>query len=151
MEDAERSLLDDAHEIVAHLRTLRRVVLRTAADIGRSGLTGPQISVEMLLVVNGPMTVGDLSRDLSLSHSTVSGIVDRLEARGLVQRTSDQADRRYTRISVTPTVERYVHDLAQGPASRLVDALRAATPEERRKVREGLALLRHLLDARAAG
>jgi len=52
VDPAEQSLLEDAQEIVANLRTLRRLVLRTAADIGRSGLTGPQISVQMALVVN---------------------------------------------------------------------------------------------------
>jgi DNA-binding MarR family transcriptional regulator len=148
MDAQDRGLLADAQEIVAHLRTLRRDVLRTAADIGRSGLTGPQISVQALLVVNGPMTIGDLGRDLGLSHSTVSGIVDRLEARGLVQRAADPADRRYTRISVTPLVERYVQHLGEAPAARLVAALRAATPGERRQVMEGLALLRRLLDER---
>ncbi|HYW22591.1 MAG TPA: MarR family transcriptional regulator [Terriglobales bacterium] len=151
LDEAERNLRADAQEIVANLRTLRRLVLRTAADIGRSGLTGPQISVQMLLVVNGPMTVGDLGRDLGLCHSTVSGIVDRLEARGLVQRTPDPADRRCTRIANSPAVQRYVQDLAdspEAPASRLVEALRGATPQERRKVTEGLSLLRQLLDRR---
>jgi DNA-binding MarR family transcriptional regulator len=147
-EQEEGRLVEDAREIVAHLRTLRRDVLRTAADIGRSGLTGPQISVQALLVVSGPMTVGELSRDLGLSHSTVSGIVDRLEARGLVQRAADPADRRYTRIAVTPAVEQYVQQLSTGPTARLVEALRAATPEERQQIRQGLSLLRRLLDAK---
>ena len=147
MDEQERRLVEDAQEIVAHLRTLRRDVLRTAADIGRSGLTGPQISVQALLVVNGPMTVGELGRDLGLSHSTVSGIVDRLEARGLVERTADSADRRYTRIAVTRAVERYMEEITSAPTARLVTALRAATPDERQQVRQGLALLRRLLDA----
>jgi len=146
MDESERGLVEDAQEIVAQLRTLRRDVLRAAADMGRSGLTGPQISVQALLVVNGPMTVGELGRDLGLSHSTVSGIVDRLEDRGLVQRAPDPADRRYTRISVTPAVERYVQDLASAPAARLARALRTATPEDRARIREGLTLLRRLLD-----
>lgn len=146
MDAPERSLLADAQEIVAHLRTLRREVLRTAADIGRSGLTGPQVSLQAMLVVKGPMTIGDLGRDLGLSHSTVSGIVDRLVARGLVQRTPDRSDRRYTRISVTPLVEHYVQHMAEAPAARLVEALRTATPEERRRIVDGLALLRRLLD-----
>jgi len=149
MDELERELLATANEIVAHLRTLRRDVLRTAADIGRSGLTGPQISVQALLVVNGPTTLGDLSRHLGLSHSTVSGIVDRLQARGLVRRTVDPGDRRYTRVSVTEPVERYMQDVSAAPAARLVAALRAATPEERRQVRDGMALLRRLLETGA--
>jgi len=79
--------------------------------------------------------------------------VDRLEARGLVQRTADLFDRRYTRVSISPAVQRYVRGLAESPespASRLVEALRTATPEERRTVTDGLSLLRRLLDRQVA-
>jgi len=38
---------------------------------------------------------------VALSHSTVSGIVDRLQARGIVTRSTDSKDRRLTRIALT--------------------------------------------------
>ena len=102
------------------------------------------------LVMQGPTTLTELSRAMGISHSTASGIVDRLQARGLVQRTQDAADRRYTRISVTEQVRRYVEQLGEGPLGRLADALERATPQQRQTIREGLVLLRQLLD-RSAG
>jgi MarR family transcriptional regulator, organic hydroperoxide resistance regulator len=98
------------------------------------------------LVSRGPMMLTELSRTLGMSHSTASGIVDRLASRGLLQRTRDAADKRRTRIVVTDKVTRYVRELEAGPAARLATALAAATPEQRRGIANGLELLRDLLD-----
>jgi DNA-binding MarR family transcriptional regulator len=142
----EHDLRIQAQEIVAHIRALRRDLLCASADdIARSGLTGPQVSVMAHLVMNGPATVTELARELGTSHSTVSGIVDRLQGRGLVQRVQDEADRRYTRICVTEKVDRYVANLDIGPFGRLATALGHATGEQRRTIHDGLALLRELL------
>jgi DNA-binding MarR family transcriptional regulator len=97
------------------------------------------------LVSKGPSTLTDVSRTLGMNHSTASGIVDRLEARGLVRRTQDAVDRRRTRIVVTDKVTRYVHELQLGPAGRLAAALKKAPAAERRAITEGLRLLSRLL------
>jgi MarR family transcriptional regulator, organic hydroperoxide resistance regulator len=142
----DRDLRIQAQEIVAHVRALRRDLLCASADdIARSGLTGPQVSVMAYLVTKGPTTVTELSRELGIGHSTVSGIVDRLQARGLVQRVQDDADRRYTRISVTEKVDRYIENMEVGAFGRLATALGNATSEQRRTICDGLALLRQLL------
>jgi DNA-binding MarR family transcriptional regulator len=142
----ECDLRIQAQEIVAHIRALRRDLLCASADdIARSGLTGPQVSVMAHLVMNGPATVTELARELGTSHSTVSGIVDRLQVRGLLQRVQDEADRRYTRICVTEKVDRYVENLEIGPFGPLAHAMGNATGEKRRTIHDGLALLRKLL------
>jgi DNA-binding MarR family transcriptional regulator len=126
---------------------LRRDLMRNPfEDAQRSGLTGPQVIVMAYLLSHGPLTLTELSRTVGMSHSTASGIVDRLQARGLVRRTPDPADRRRTRISVTEPVTGYVRQLEEGPAGRLAVALAGASAERRRAIREGLALLRELLE-----
>jgi DNA-binding MarR family transcriptional regulator len=92
------------------------------------------------------MTLTDLSRALDMSHSTASGIVDRLASRGLVQRSPDATDKRRTRISVTDKVARYVRELEMGPSGRLATALERASPEQRRVIKKSLQLLRALLE-----
>jgi DNA-binding MarR family transcriptional regulator len=140
------ALIAEAEEILVHIRALRRDLLRNPfADAERSGLTGPQVTVMACLVSGGAMTLTELSRQLGMSHSTASGIVDRLQARGLVRRTQDAADRRRTRITVTENVTRYVHELEEGPAGRLATALERASPDQRRTIMEGLRLLREIL------
>ncbi len=146
MSRQDPALIAEAEEILAHVRALRRDLLRNPfADAERSGLTGPQVTVMACLVSRGPLTLTELSRELGMSHSTASGIVDRLEARDLVRRTPDATDRRRTRIAVTEQVTDYVRELEEGPAGRLAAALENASADQRRAIREGLFLLRELL------
>jgi DNA-binding MarR family transcriptional regulator len=139
----------DAESVMAHLRALRQELLTTSiepsGDRARSGLTQPQVSLIRSLVTDGSATVTELARRLSLSHSTTSGIVDRLQARGLVTREPDPDDRRFTRIQVSEPVQGYTRDLEQGPYGRLTRALDAASPAERKAVLDGLETLRALL------
>jgi DNA-binding MarR family transcriptional regulator len=144
---ADPSVRADAEAILARIHTLRRGLLRhnPYADAERAGLTGPQVAVMTALVAKGAMTLTGLSQAVRLSHSTASGIVDRLESRGLVARTPDETDRRRTTITVTENVRRYVRQLDEGPAGRLASSLARATPADRRAIRRGLELLCELL------
>ncbi len=139
---------DEAREIVGLFRSLRRHLVRgSRAELARSGLTAAQVSVISLLGTNSEMTLGDLSRELELSHSTVSGIVDRLQAKGLVVRKPSPDDRRYVQISLAEHVASQAPALGdEGPIGRLEAVLKAATAEERRKVQEGLVLLVRFAD-----
>jgi DNA-binding MarR family transcriptional regulator len=147
MPDLDPAARRDAQEIVALFRALRRGLLRVSrGELVRSGLTGAQLSVVSALGTRGPMTLTDLGRELEIGHSTLSGIVDRLQAKGIAQRTPNPADRRYTLISLSETVSRQAQvQLARGPGSRLVAALASATPEERVTMRQGLLLLQRFL------
>jgi MarR family transcriptional regulator, organic hydroperoxide resistance regulator len=49
-----------------------------------------------------PMPMGELARTLACDNSNVTGIVDRLEERGLVERTAAEHDRRVKVIVLTP-------------------------------------------------
>jgi DNA-binding MarR family transcriptional regulator len=141
------AVIAETEEILTHLRVLRRDVLRNPfLEAKRSGLTGPQVTVMAQLFSHGPLTLTALSRQLGMSHSTASGIVDRLEGRGLVLRTPDPSDRRRTQITVTGVVTEYVQELAEGPSGRLATALASATAEQRRAIIDGLRLLRRLLE-----
>jgi len=145
------ALIAETEEILAHVRALRRELLRNpVTDAERSGLTGPQVTVMACLANGGPMTLTELSRQLGMGHSTASGIVDRLQARGFVHRTPDASDRRRTQITVTEIVTTYVRELEQGPSGRLTAALEGASAEQRRTIKEGLDLLRDLLQSTSA-
>jgi MarR family transcriptional regulator, organic hydroperoxide resistance regulator len=139
--------LKDAQDILARVRSLRRGLLQGArGELARSGLTGAQATVVSLLGTRGPLTVSELAHELQFGHSTVSGIVDRLQTRGIVQRLTDPADRRYTRVALTEELRRKVPSLmASGPGSRMLAALAGASPAERKTMREGLTLLQRYL------
>src|SRR5918911_978072 len=70
-----------------------------AADLAQTDLTAPQVGVLSLLAAANGQALSDLSRELHLSHSIASGIVDRLARKGLVERRVDAQDGRRARPS----------------------------------------------------
>ncbi|WP_139491394.1 MarR family winged helix-turn-helix transcriptional regulator [Brevibacillus dissolubilis] len=73
-------------------------------ELGRCGITKPQILVVEQLM-EGRKTIGEISKAVDLSYSTVSGIIDRLERDNLVMRSKDEKDRRIVWVSLTEEPE----------------------------------------------
>jgi len=65
------------------------------------GLTHPQYLVMLALWEYGPLAIKDLSRLLQLDPGTLSPLVKRLEAGGLVRRDRDPRDERALAIALT--------------------------------------------------
>jgi DNA-binding MarR family transcriptional regulator len=98
------------------------------------------------------ITLKDLCKRVRLAHSTVSGIVDRLQARGLLERKPSDEDRRYTIIAISPMVSQWMATHApQLAAAPLQSALNQATSDEKEAILRGVATLLRLLEAAQAG
>jgi len=66
------------------------------------GLTHPQYLVMLALWEQAPLKVGDLAERLSLEPATLSPLLKRLEASGMVTRERDPRDDRALAIALTP-------------------------------------------------
>lgn len=144
----EAELRQLAIELEQHLTAIRQEIRRPVeAEFAKGGLTGPQRSVMQALVNTDGLSLKELTARVGLAHSTVSGIVDRLEKRGLAERLPDRNDRRHTRIAVSSVVREFMEKqypvLAANP---LFDVLRMADASERNAVVTGILTLRKLLD-----
>ncbi|MDQ6816957.1 MAG: MarR family transcriptional regulator [Actinomycetota bacterium] len=90
-----------------------------------------------------PLPMHELASMLACDNSNVTGIVDRLEARGLVARQPYAQDRRVKHIVLTPLgVE--LRELMRSRIARAPDALGRLTAAEQRQLRD---LLRKALGA----
>jgi len=69
----------------------------------RFGISLPQYRVLKLLDLEDGQRLTSLSDTLLRAKSTITRIIDQLERDGLVQRTSDEEDRRAQRVILTPT------------------------------------------------
>lgn len=58
------------------------------------GLTPVQLMILQVLAEEGRLTASALSRRVSLTPATLSGVLEKLEERGLLQRRRDDQDRR---------------------------------------------------------
>lgn len=145
---ADESLRKLAIEIDQHLGVVRqRLREPLETEFARGGLTAPQRIVMQALAQSQGLSLKQLSSQVSLAHSTVSGIVDRLQARGMVERSRDRADGRATVIIVSAAVRDFLANrMLELALSPLLMALREASPAERSTVLRGLRKLRVLVE-----
>jgi DNA-binding MarR family transcriptional regulator len=88
------------------LQSLRRIVravsLYSHQLAAAHKITAPQLVCLLTIVNDGPTNLSALSKRVFLSASTVVGILDRLEEKGLITRQRDQRDRRLIKVQATP-------------------------------------------------
>jgi MarR family transcriptional regulator, organic hydroperoxide resistance regulator len=137
-------LAEMAERIERDVREIREKLRRPfLAEVERARLTGPQVGVMRAVFRSGGISVKQIGERTGLAHSTVSGIVDRLAARGMLQRQTSQSDGRVSRITVTKAVRDFMAKQAPGLMARpLARALARATPAERKAILKGLDTLR---------
>ena len=75
----------------------------------------------------------ELGRQLITHRSNVTGLVDRLSARGLVERRDVAGDRRAYRILLTPKAEQLVHEILP-EYYRVAEAVWAGFPTSRARL-----------------
>lgn len=93
-------------EILAFLRAFRRIARALDQQSDRinrqSGLTLPQLVVLTCLREAGEVTGRAIALAADLSPPTVTGILDKLEAKGLIERYRSAKDRRIVHARLTP-------------------------------------------------
>jgi DNA-binding MarR family transcriptional regulator len=111
-----RALQKGDYETLAEFRYLLRQFGAFSEDAARlAGLTAQQHQV--LLAVKGfpgreEVTIGELAERLNLKHHSVVGLMNRLMARGLIQRRQDEGDRRRVVVALTPKAQALLLELS---------------------------------------
>jgi MarR family transcriptional regulator, organic hydroperoxide resistance regulator len=98
-------------------------------------LSPVQCHVLHLIEPERPMPMGRLADTLSCDASNVTGLIDRLEARGLVERRPSREDRRVKVIQLTPTGSRLRAQLLRRMTGGTLPLSRLSASEQRALVR----------------
>jgi DNA-binding MarR family transcriptional regulator len=77
------------------------------------GLRPVEYSLLMLLQANPALTPKQLAGALALSAPLLTGLLDRIEERALIERVRNTADRRSQLVRLTARGDRFVEDLAR--------------------------------------
>ena len=119
-----RDLVDEiaAHSPAASMRSMRHW------PGGRLSLV--HLHVMSLLEMDGPLPMRVLSEALDVSQASATGIVDRMEQRGLVERQRDDGDRRIVRVALTDEGRQLVAGFATERREHLLRLLDELTDEE---------------------
>jgi DNA-binding MarR family transcriptional regulator len=108
-----------------------------------TGVTFPQMGLlEALSQAGEPQRVSDLAGVLLLETQSAVGLIDRLEARGLVRRSPNPEDRRSVLVDMTAEGRRRFDSLAPVRRRLARDFFGSLTPEERNGYRSAMKKLR---------
>ena len=113
-EELYAALQSDGQQLAVRLVRL----LHRMAD--RTGMNPTDFQCYTLLRVAGTMTPGEIADSLCLSTGSVTGVVDRMEAHGLVERTPHPLDRRKVAVRLVEGAENTVGTTAPGMREAMI-------------------------------
>jgi MarR family transcriptional regulator, organic hydroperoxide resistance regulator len=111
-------------------------------------LTGPQLWVVKILKETSPLKVSDLARRMYLHPATMVGLLDRLEAKGLLKRTRSEKDRRVVYIDLTEQGCELEINSPEVVQNLLVKGLETLTGQKLKMISDGLGEVVNILGAR---
>ena len=122
---------DETPNLVDALAQLSFVILNTLTEIaGEYELSIVQIRLLGVLRDREP-NMNTLGRHLGLDKSSISGLVDRAQRRGLVIRTPSETDGRSFRVSITENGRQIAEKVSTSYAERIATLTETLTPQDR--------------------
>ena len=138
-----------AKHIVSGIRWLIRSVQRDSERAAKQyGLTGAQANALHALSQQGAMNSAQLSRALFVTPANITGIVDRLETKGLVVRQRKPGDRRSVVLSLTDQGKTTAAQMPDPVEARLIEGLSRLSEEEIGYVEQAMDLIFNIVEAR---
>ena len=120
--------IDRIVETAIYLQTESRRLARE--QCARHGITATQLNVLKLLQMVGDLSLSELSKRMSATNSTITGIVDRMVDAELITREQSAEDRRVWRIRLLPEGRALARKVEVAPWELLRDAVGALPPAE---------------------
>lgn len=137
----------NGYKVLKLMKQVRNSIRQNITDHYKElQLTAPQGMLVGILAHHGKTKISDLSEKLGLSNSTVSGIIDRLEKQGLVERIRSEEDRRVVYVETTEEFKEKSKKHFGEMGRILEDIINKAAPEEQAAVLNGLVILNRLIE-----
>ena len=86
--------------------SIYKYLKKTFSDHQIENMNPTRLGILLALADKDGVIMSKLGQKLFLEKSTMTGVIDKMEADGLVERRSDRTDRRALRISLTPKAKR---------------------------------------------
>ena len=111
-------------------------------------ISSAQLNCIMTLHENGPLPLSHIARYILVNSSTVTGIIDRLEDKGVVKRARTSQDRRVVTVELTDT-GRILAENAPPPIQyKIIDGLNKLSEAEIDSISCSLTKLTDMLDVK---
>ena len=126
--EPQKATVDKIVETAIYLQSESRRLARE--QCAKHGITATQLNVLKMLQTLGDLSLSEVSKRMSSTNSTITGIIDRMVAADLVTREQSTADRRVWLIGLTPNGRAMAKKVEVAPWEILREAVIALPPAE---------------------
>jgi len=139
---------DPAATIIADFRaTMSQIKCASSERLLRLGVSMAQLHIMYTLQRTGEMTMSHLADFLNVSLSNATGLIDRLEERGFIERDRVPTDRRIVLVRVTPSGEQMLDQVDALSDELLRSVLGHLSTSQLRGVGHAMSALRDAVDS----
>ena len=138
---------DLVKEIIYHVRRLIQArELYTKELNKRYSVTAAQLNCLLALDENGSLPPSQIAKLIMVKSSTMTGIIDRLEQKGLVQRLRNSPDRRVITVQLTEAGQNLAANAPPPIQQKILDGLKRLPAGHIERIVEALGVLTRMLD-----
>jgi DNA-binding MarR family transcriptional regulator len=145
--DPERIIVDEV--MIALRKIIRAIDMNSKKLVKRVGLTGPQLIILEEISRSDEITAGQIARAVSLSQATVTGILERMEKRKLLNRQRSESDKRRTMVRITQEGEEILKNAPPIMQEAFVESFDNLQEWEQSMILSGLQRLVNIMEAKA--
>lgn len=134
-------------EIVYSIRRLMQAKELYTKELNKVyNISSAQLNCLLTLHENGPLPPSQIARLMMVNSSTITGIIDRLEQKGLVKRMRISMDRRVITVELTENGEILAKNAPPPIQHKLFDGLRKLSERDIKNISNSLLKLTDMLD-----
>ena len=134
-------------EIISQIRRLMQAGELFTKELNKTyQVSAPQLHCLLALHEYGPLPPSQIARYIMVKSSTVTGIIDRLEQKGFVERLRNSPDRRVITIQLTEAGKGLARNAPPPIQHKIVDGLRRLPDGEIKQIITSLSKLTKMLD-----
>jgi DNA-binding MarR family transcriptional regulator len=138
---------DQTKQIIFSIRRLIQASELYSKELNKKyQISAAQLNCILTLYEYGPLPPSKIAQHMMVKSSTVTGVVDRLENKGLAERLRNSPDRRMITIQLTPAGKKLAENAPPPIQQKIIDGLKQTEKAKKEEIVNALNMLTGMLD-----
>jgi len=113
-------------------------------------LSMPQVKAMLVLYHRTSIRIGNIAEELGMSKNAATALLDRMETRGLAERSHDPSDRRAVLVTLTPRGAEFVKNILTAGSQSVTRFFEQMTADDLGALHRGMTALAALIEREAS-
>ncbi|MBW2247825.1 MAG: MarR family transcriptional regulator [Deltaproteobacteria bacterium] len=138
---------DHTRQIIYSIRRLIQASELYTKELNKKyQVSAAQLNCILTLYEYGPLPPSKIANHMMVKSSTITGVVDRLEKKGLAERMRNSPDRRVITIQLTEAGEKLAQNAPPPIQQKIIDGLKQTETAKKEQIVRSLNVLTDMLD-----